>query len=146
MSWRRIGDKPLPEPMMNDPVHWRIYAALGGDELANDCLTHLNAHFWNYLFLCFVSAILPPLKPLYFSWKHKRIAHDQIVIPADALTLSDAHFIFYLICGALMFHLICAWINGLANNRYAGDLRRDHAHYDVNVMKSTSACWGSRSS
>ena len=36
--------------------------------------------------------------------------------------------------GALMFSLICAWINGWVNNREAGDLRRHHAYYDVFVM------------
>ena len=36
--------------------------------------------------------------------------------------------------GALMFPLICAWINGSANNREAGDLRRHRAHYDVTVI------------
>ena len=36
--------------------------------------------------------------------------------------------------GALMFSLICAWMNGYANNREAGDLRRHHAHYGVIVM------------
>ena len=36
--------------------------------------------------------------------------------------------------GALMFSLICAWINRWVNNRKAGDLRRYHAHYDVIVM------------
>ena len=36
--------------------------------------------------------------------------------------------------GALMFSLICARINGWVNKREAGDLRRDHAHYDVIVM------------
>ena len=35
--------------------------------------------------------------------------------------------------GALMFSLICAWIN----NREAGDLRHHRAHYDVIVM----CCW-----
>ena len=35
---------------------------------------------------------------------------------------------------ALMFSLICAWINGWVNNREAGDLRRHCAHYDVIVM------------
>ena len=35
---------------------------------------------------------------------------------------------------ALMFSLICAWINGWVNNREAGDLIRHHAHYDVIVM------------
>ena len=36
--------------------------------------------------------------------------------------------------GALMFSLICAWTNGWANDRDAGDLRRHRAHYDVTVM------------
>ena len=36
--------------------------------------------------------------------------------------------------GALMFSLICAWINGWVNNREAVDLRRYRAHYDVTVM------------
>ena len=38
---------------------------------------------------------------------------------------------------ALMFSLICVWINGWVNNREAGDLRRYRAHYDVTVMYST---------
>ena len=36
--------------------------------------------------------------------------------------------------GSLMFSLICAWTNGWANIRDAGDLRRHRAHYDVTVM------------
>ena len=36
--------------------------------------------------------------------------------------------------GALMFSLICAWINDWVNNREAGDLRRHRAHFDVIVM------------
>ena len=35
---------------------------------------------------------------------------------------------------ALMFTLICVWINDWVNNREAGDLRCHHAHYDVTVM------------
>ena len=35
---------------------------------------------------------------------------------------------------ALMFSLICAWINDWINNREAGDLKRHRAHYDVIVM------------
>ena len=37
--------------------------------------------------------------------------------------------------GALMFSLIYAWINDWVNNREAGDLRRQHGHYDVIVMR-----------
>ena len=35
--------------------------------------------------------------------------------------------------GALVFCLICVWINDWVNNREAGDLRRYRAHYDVIV-------------
>ena len=35
---------------------------------------------------------------------------------------------------ALMFSLICAWINGWVNYREASDLRRNGAHYDVIFM------------
>ena len=36
--------------------------------------------------------------------------------------------------GALMFSLICAWINDWVNKREAGDLRRHRVHHDVTVM------------
>ena len=39
--------------------------------------------------------------------------------------------------GAVMFSLICAWINGWVNNHEAGDLRRHHAPYDVIVMNES---------
>ena len=39
--------------------------------------------------------------------------------------------------GALMFSLICVWINDWVNNREAGDLRRYRTHYDVIVMHSS---------
>ena len=38
--------------------------------------------------------------------------------------------------GALMFSLICAWINAWVNNCEAGDLRLHRTHYDVIAM-----CW-----
>ena len=37
-------------------------------------------------------------------------------------------------CGALMFSLICTWINSWVNNPEVGDLRRHRAHCDVSVM------------
>ena len=42
--------------------------------------------------------------------------------------------------GALMFSLICVWINSWVNNREAGDLRRNRANYDVIVMLTQSVC------
>ena len=53
--------------------------------------------------------------------------------------------------GALMFSLICVWINGWVNNREASDLRRYRAHYDfiviglgsvrVNSKRKSSTLW-----
>ena len=40
--------------------------------------------------------------------------------------------------GALMFSLICSWINGWVNHRETGDLRR-HRAYDIIVMSSKTA-------
>ena len=40
--------------------------------------------------------------------------------------------------GALIFSLICVWINDWVNNREAGDLRRYRGHYDVIVMTYTN--------
>ena len=37
--------------------------------------------------------------------------------------------------GALVFPSICAWINGWANNRETGDLKRHRAHNEVTVMQ-----------
>ena len=43
--------------------------------------------------------------------------------------------------GALMFSLICAWINGWVNNRDAGDLRLHRANYDVTIMIKCDTYW-----
>ena len=40
--------------------------------------------------------------------------------------------------GALMFSLICTWINGWVNTREPGDLRRHRAHYYVTVIHAAS--------
>ena len=37
--------------------------------------------------------------------------------------------------GALMFSLVCGWIDGWVNHREAGDLRRHRAQYDVLVLR-----------
>ena len=46
--------------------------------------------------------------------------------------------------GALMFSLICVWINGWVNNNEAGDLRRYRAHCDVTVMIIQKRSLGNR--
>ena len=44
MAWCRIGDKPLSEPLLKSN-HWRIHAALGGDELW--CIQIMITPKWN---------------------------------------------------------------------------------------------------
>ena len=39
---------------------------------------------------------------------------------------------------ALIFSLICAWLNGWVNNGETGDLRRHCFHYDITVMRPSS--------
>ena len=56
--------------------------------------------------------------------------------------------------GALMFSLICVWINGWVNNREVGDLGRHRVHYDVTFMfyscpsmcaqQNALPCWARR--
>ena len=47
-------------------------------------------------------------------------------------------------CGALLFSLICAWINAWANIREAGDLRRHRTLCSITVMifRFTGSLWG----
>ena len=37
MAWHQIGEQPL-----SGMIHWRIYAALGGDELIETILTMVH--------------------------------------------------------------------------------------------------------
>ena len=43
--------------------------------------------------------------------------------------------------GALMFSLICAWINGWINNCEPGGLKRHRAHYDVIALTIRISYW-----
>ena len=66
--------------------------------------------------------------------------HQLIQVPSHADLIKWKHFPRYWPFvwgpwrGALMFSLICVWINDWVDNREAGDLRRYHAYYDVIVM------------
>ena len=43
--------------------------------------------------------------------------------------------------GALVFSVVCVWINDWVNNREAGDLRRHRGHHNVNVMIIANVKW-----
>ena len=91
--------------------HWRAIAVPGGICLLNmiDGIRHDDVIKWKHF---------PRYRP--FVWG---IHRSPVISPHKSQWR-----------GALIFSLICAWINGSVNNREAGDLRRYCAHYDVIVM------------
>ena len=90
----------------------------------------------------------PMIYTKYKMIDEKRIFHDDVI--------KWKHFTRYWPCvpgihrspvnsphkghwrGALMFSLICAWINRWVNNGEAVDFRRYHSYYDVIVMRRCS--------
>ena len=84
-----------------------------------------QSHIW-YLHLLIIHDDVIKWKHFPRNWPFVRGIHRSRWIPHTKA--SDAEL--------LMFSLICARINGWVNNGEAGDLRRHHAHYDVNVMIS----------
>ena len=80
------------------------------------------------------------------------LGKDGDITSWDVMTSSNGNFLRYWPCvrgihrwqvdsphkgewlGALMFSLICAWTNGWANNRDAGDFRYHCAHYKITVI------------
>ena len=59
MAWLRIGDKPFIWSN-SDPIHWRIYAALGGDELMSYALMVIAIDTTNNAFKRKKHEKLPP--------------------------------------------------------------------------------------
>ena len=93
-------------------VHWRIYAALGGDEL-------------NYSYRCFIMASSDGnILPRYWPFVRRKWSPVPGEFPAHKGQWR----------GTLMFSLICAWINCWVNNYEAGDLSRHRVRYDAIVF------------
>ena len=69
-------------------------------------------------------------KPFPYYCPFVRGIHQSLV---DSLHKGQWH-------GALMFSLISTWTNAWANNRDAGDLRCNSAHYDITVMMKSRLC------
>ena len=69
-----------------------------------------------------------------FSWSHQRMETFSALLAICAGIRRSLVNSPYKGQWALMFPLICAWINRWVNNGEAGDFRRYRAHYDVIVM------------
>ena len=110
------------------------------------CVNHAHG-------VCFVVFLVVKYRlilPIFF-----RVAHDDVIRwkcyprywpfvlgihrpPVNSLHKGQRH-------RALMFSLICAWINGWVNNGEAGDLRHHCAHYDVIVLHTSTGDFSSAS-
>ena len=147
----------------NDLVNWRMYSLSGLDELIN--LWQMNTEIQTNTGQCWAAVVTAHLRDLNHKHKDTRTAFIDdmshkictwFVVATWWRHQMEAFSALMAICagnspvpvnsphkgqwrGAIMFSLICIWINGWVNNRAAGDLRRYRAHYDVSVM--TSPCF-----
>ena len=138
--------RPLPTPLRNqgdqDLVWWRhrCEQLCGNQSMKWKYLTkyifilqcvHYVSVFLFSLFQCYVVGLVQKhddvIKSKHFPryWPFVRGIHRSPVNSPYKGQWRDA----------LMFSLICVWINIWTNNREAGDLRRHCAPYDVIVMK-----------
>ena len=77
-------------------------------------------------------------------WRHQMETFSALLALCAGISPHKGHW-----RGALIFSLICVWINDWVNNREAGDLRRYRAHYDVTLMGNltvTGGCLSQRAS
>ena len=109
-----------------------------------------------YLFWLFGNNSKQTWKAIYGwrpMWQGRRSLHFYELRPHGMMTSSNGN-IFRVtghLCGefphkdqwrgALMFSLICVWINDWVNNREAGDLRPYRANYDVIVNGLIESMW-----
>ena len=92
----------------------------GINERLYQCLFHNNAHTWS------------PFRDDVIKWKHFP-RYWPFVFPVNSPHKDQWR-------GALIFSLICVWINVWVNSCEAGDLRRYRAHYDVTVILNQWWC------
>ena len=112
-----------------DPIHCRIYAALGGDEIINALWVQVNQNVRSVLL--YTRLVFTLIHEDVIKWKHFP-RYWPFVWGTHRSPVNSPHKGQWR--RALMFSLIYVWINGWVNNREAGDLRRYRAHYDVTVM------------
>ena len=117
----------------------------GSHSIRSEFMCSIAPDSWNLLTL--VNCTVAPV-PLEYSWR----TWIKQVIPWPMVTSWNGNMFRYWPFvrgihrspvdspykgqwrGALMLSLICAWTNGWANNRDAGDLRPHRTHYAVTVM------------
>ena len=124
-----LVSRHLPFNLIRRPSVWSV------TEVGKQVSSHPHHRYWN--------AIAP--ETLAISWYHDGVIkwkhfprYWPFVRGIHRSPVNSPHKGQWR--GALMFSLICTWINGWVNNREAGDLRRNRAHYDVIVMAFRPCC------
>ena len=129
-NWVMQLKTPLPQwihRVINWMVHWH--------NLVNK--TSLTKQYWRFQIRSAFVVILPitsnvsSLHDDVMKWKHFP-RYWPFVWGIHRWPVNSPHKGQWR--GALMFSLICAWLNGWVNNRNADVFRRHRAHYDVIVM------------
>ena len=130
-------------------VVWKMVAILSGPQCINLCRpSQVDMRFGSIassdialtvvlsgFYICQVRKLVNhKLKVKFTWWRHlMEIFSALLAICAGNLPVAG-EFPERLWRGALMFSLVCAWMNDWVHNREAGDLRRHRGHYDVTVM------------
>ena len=161
MAWRRPGDKPLSEAMMVSLLTHICVTRPQWVNLVNRYEERRKHTRWCVYFVLLDRALIRHILPAMpiLMWPVHQMEWSFMTYTRKVLNwnfcdhiLGNTLFSTFmnLLCecyrspvnsphksqwrGALMFSLICTWMNGWVNNREAGDLRRHRTHYDVTVM------------
>ena len=112
----------------NNDLWWHSGVSRGGSRCCECCETRTGIYLWSLS--CWIYSIMMTSSREHIFQRHWPYV---CVCVGGGPLVNSPHKCQWR--GALMFSLICAWINGSVNNREAGDLRRQCAHYDVIVME-----------
>ena len=130
------GSKPLPEPVWTQVyvATWRHWVALGFNKYSviSNTLCQL---IWRTFVEVYDQQVFVSCWPYQMETFSKLLALTGVT-GIHWSPMNSPHKGQWR--GALMFSLICAWINDRVNNRVTGDLRRHRTHYDVIVMQRIS--------
>ena len=132
----------LIDPLMPsaDFTHLRLEKHIHTEPTHMVILSHISDYLWPIAILC------NQLYVYQFPWVSniKRSYHDDVITwthfprcwsfvrGIHRSPVNSSHKGQWR--GALMFSLICVWINAWVNNHEAGDLRRYRTHYDFTLM------------
>ena len=140
MRWCYFGSFPNPHKL----IHQRQSQSEERNSLLGNCMEYVELYDHKRKENMLLEEAIHTLEPQFFLLIRIWIVHDDVIkwqhFPRywpfvrgiHRSPVNSPHKGHWR--GALMFSLICVWINGWLNNREAGDLRRYRAHCDVTVM------------